>query len=106
MKIIITESKISQLKSFLQETIDAELENVRYEAETEWGLGEMDELDELNSVDRIVVVDIEKTESINIYVNVYISTDREEFDNIFAIIHFLISQWIPNSKVYIEKVYI
>jgi len=106
MKIIITESKIEQLKSFLQETIDAELENVRYEAETEWGLGEMDELDELNSVDRIVVVDIEKTESINIYVNLYISTDREDLDNIFAMIDYLISQWIPNSKVHIEKVYI
>jgi hypothetical protein len=106
MKILISENKIEQLKIFVQETIDSELENVRNEAEEEWGLGEMDELDELYSVDRIVVVDIKKTEHINIYVNVYISTDREEFDNIFAMIHFLISQWIPNSKVYIEKVYI
>ena len=106
MKIIITESKVEQLKNFLQETIDNELEKVRLEAETEWGLGEMDELDELYSVDRIVVDDIKKSESMNIYVNVYISTDREEFDNIFAMIHYLISQWIPTSKVHIEKVYI
>jgi hypothetical protein len=106
MKILISENKIEQLKIFVQETIDSELENVRNEAEEEWGLGEMDELDELYSVDRIVVVDIKKTEHINIYVNVYISTDREEFDNIFAMINYLISQWIPNSEVHIEKVYI
>ena len=106
MKIIITESKVGQLKSLVQEIIDDELNYLRQEADEEWGLGEMDEINEVESVDKIVVDEIDTTDGITIYVNVYINSDREEFDIIFPMIEYTIEQWMANSKIYINKIYV
>jgi len=106
MKIIITESKVGQLKSLVQEIIDDELNYLRQESDEEWGLGEMDEINEVESVDKIVVDEIDTTDGITIYVNVYINSDREEFDIIFPMIEYTIEQWMANSKIYINKIYV
>jgi hypothetical protein len=106
MKIIITESKIEQFKTLSQEILDDELNNLRQMADEEWGLGEMDEIDEVESVEEIVVDDINTTDGISIYVNVYVKSDREDFDIIFPMIEYTIEKWMPNAVVYIEKVYI
>ena len=106
MKIIITESKIEKFKTLSQEILDDELNNLRQMADDEWGLGEMAEIDEVESVEEIVVDDINTTDGISIYVNVYVKSDREDFDIIFPMIEYTIEKWMPNAVVYIEKVYI
>jgi hypothetical protein len=106
MKIIITESKIEKFKTLSQEILDDELNNLRQMADDEWGLGEMDEIDEVESVEEIVVDDINTTDGISIYVNVYVKSDREDFDIIFPMIEYTIEKWMPNAVVHIEKVYI
>jgi 5-methylcytosine-specific restriction endonuclease McrBC GTP-binding regulatory subunit McrB len=106
MKIIISENKIEQLKIFVQEILDDELNNLRQMADEEWGLGEMDEINEVSSVENIVVDEIKTTDGISVNVNLYLNGDREEFDNIFAMIEYVIEQWFPNAKIHIEKVYI
>lgn len=106
MRIIITESKVGKLKSLVQEIIDDELNYLRQEADEEWGLGEMDEINEVESVDKIVVDEIDTTDGITIYVNVYINSDREEFDIIFPMIEYTIEQWMANSKIHINKIYV
>ena len=106
MKIIITESKVGQLKTLVQEIIDDELNYLRQEADEEWGLGEMDEINEVESVDKIVVDEIDTTDGITIYVNVYINSDREEFDIIFPMIEYTIEQWMANAKIHINKIYV
>ena len=85
MKIIITESKIEQLKIFVQEILDDELNNLRQMADDEWGLGEMDEINEVGSVEKIVVDEIKTTDGISVNVNLYLNTDREDFDIILQI---------------------
>jgi 5-methylcytosine-specific restriction endonuclease McrBC GTP-binding regulatory subunit McrB len=106
MKIIISENKIEQLKIFVQEILDDELNNLRQMADEEWGLGEMDEINEVSSVENIVVDEIKTTDGISVNVNLYLNGDREEFDNIFAMIEYVIEQWFPNAEIHIEKVYI
>jgi 5-methylcytosine-specific restriction endonuclease McrBC GTP-binding regulatory subunit McrB len=106
MKILISENKIEQLKIFVQEILDDELNNLRQMADDEWGLGEMDEINEVSSVENIVVDEIKTTDGISVNVNLYLNGDREEFDNIFAMIEYVIEQWFPNAKIHIEKVYI
>jgi len=106
MKILISENKIEQLKIFVQEILDDELNNLRQEADEEWGLGEMDEIDEVSSVEKIVVDEIKTTDGISVNVNLYLNRDREDFDNIIAMIEYVIEQWFPNAKIHIEKVYI
>jgi hypothetical protein len=106
MKIIITESKVGQVKNLVQEIIDDELNNLRQEADEEWGLGEMDEINEVGSVEKIVVDEIKTTDGISVNVNLYLNTDREDFEIILPMIEYTIEQWIPNAEIHIEKVYI
>jgi len=106
MKILINENKIEQLKIFVQEILDDELNNLRQMADEEWGMGEMDEIDEVSSVENIVVDEIKTTDGISVNVNLYLNRDREDFDNIIAMIEYVIEQWFPNAKIHIEKVYI
>ena len=90
MKIIITESKVGQIKTLVQEILDDELNNLRQEADEEWGLGEMDEINEVGSVEKIVVDEI----------------NREDFEIILPMIEYTIEQWIPNAKIHINKIYL
>jgi len=106
MKIIITESKVGQVKNLVQEILDDELNNLRQEADEEWGLGEMDEIDEVSSVDKIIVDEIKTTGGISVNVNLYLNRDREDFEIILPMIEYVIEQWFPNAEIYIEKVYI
>jgi len=106
MKIIITESKVGQVKNLVQEIIDDELNNLRQEADEEWGLGEMDEINEVGSVEKIVVDEIKMTDGISVNVNLYLNTDREDFDIILPMIEYTIEQWIPNAKININKIYL
>jgi hypothetical protein len=105
MKILISENKIEQLKIFVQEILDDELNNLRQMADEEWGLGEMDEINEVSSVENIVVDEIKTTDGISVNVNLYLNGDREEFDNIFAMIEYVIEQWFPNAEIHINKIY-
>lgn len=106
MRIIITESKIGELKNLAQEVLDDELNNLRQMADIEWGLGEMDEINEVESVEKIVVDDIKTTGGISVYVNVYINSDREDFDIIDSMIEYTIEQWMPNAEIHINKIYL
>jgi len=106
MKILISENKIEQLKIFVQEILDDELNNLRQMADEEWGMGEMDEINEVGSVEKIVVDEIKTTDGISVNVNLYLNTDREDFDIILPMIEYVIEQWFPNAKIHIEKVYI
>ena len=106
MKILISESKIEQLKIFVQEILDDELNNLRQMADEEWGLGEMDEINEVSSVENIVVDEIKTTDGISVNVNLYLNTDREDFEIILPMIEYVIEQWFPNAEINIEKVYI
>jgi hypothetical protein len=106
MKILISENKIEQLKIFVQEILDDELNNLRQMADDEWGLGEMDEINEVSSVENIVVDEIKTTDGISVNVNLYLNTDREDFEIILPMIEYVIEQWFPNAEIHIEKVYV
>jgi hypothetical protein len=54
MKVEITDKQLEKFKKHIQNLIDGELDNLREESQ-DWGLGEMDELEELESVKRIEI---------------------------------------------------
>ena len=103
MKIIITENQIDKLQAHIQNVIDSELDNIREESQ-EWGLGEMDELDEVDSIDKIVIDRVVPHVGIVVYIDIYTNTGREDFDNIRAEIQYRVSEWIPNVKLFINKI--
>ena len=103
MKIIITENQIDKLRVHIQNVIDSELDNIREESQ-EWGLGEMDELDEVDSIAKIVIDRVVPHIGIVVYIDIYTNTGREDFDNIRAEIQYRVSEWVPNVKLFINKI--
>jgi hypothetical protein len=103
MKYIITENQIDKLQNHIQNLIDGELTNLREESQ-EWGLGEMDDIYELNSIDTIVIDSIVTNLGISVYLNIYVNSEREDFNNIRSEIQYRISEWIPNVKLFINNI--
>jgi hypothetical protein len=103
MKYIITENQIDKLQNHIQNLIDGELDSLREES-LEWGLGEMDESDEIDSIEKIVIDRIVPHIGIVVYIDIYSSTLRKDFDNIRAEIQYRISEWVPNVKLFINNI--
>lgn len=104
MKFIISENKVESLKQIAQDLIDNELNNLRIMSDEEWGLGEMEEIEEVSSVDKIIVDKIEMSDGVNVYIDMYVLTDREEFDLVLGAVEYSLEQWLPNLKVRVNDI--
>lgn len=104
MKIIISENKVESLKKIAQDLIDNELNNLRIMSDEEWGMGEMDEIEEVSSIDKIIVDKIEMSDGVNVYIDMYVLSDREEFDLVLGAVEYSLEQWLPNLKVHVNEI--
>jgi hypothetical protein len=104
MKFIISENKVESLKRIAQDLIDNELNNLRIMSDEEWGMGEMDELHEVESVDKIEVVDIVMSGKIKVLINIYRTQLRDDFDNIRAEIQYRLEDLLPNIELEINDI--
>ena len=102
MKYIVTESQVKTLQEQIQGLIDSTLDTLKEESD-EWGMGEMDELDEVSSVENIVVNNVVKTDGILVSVTIHKNSRRNDFDNLISEIEARMSDWIPNIELYIEN---
>jgi hypothetical protein len=118
MKIIITENQYNRILSTTQEMmglnesaierglqrmIDGGLQKLRNSTE-EMGLGEMDELDEINSVDEIKITNFVKDEVPVLYVDLYVNSDRDDFDNIIYTMEYELERHIGNIQIIVDKI--
>jgi hypothetical protein len=103
MKYIITDEQVKTMESVINGIIDGELCSIRTQSE-DWGLGEMDEIDEINSIEKITVDRIDFEDGIKVYVNVYISTDRDDFYNVISSVEYEVSRWIPGAELEINEI--
>lgn len=91
----ITESTI---EDGIQNIIDVALQELQNEA-LGMGLGEMDELDEIESVDEIKVTNFVNDEVPVLYVDLYVNSNRRDFDNIIANMEYEVGKYIPNVQI-------
>jgi hypothetical protein len=105
MKIIVTKDKIDKLRPLIQSQINSELNNIRGESE-DWGLGEMDELNEIDSINRIEVDRIGLRSGIKVYVNIYqnVDYDRDEYYNVISSIEYGLESWIPTISIILNEI--
>jgi hypothetical protein len=118
MKIIITESQYKRILSTTQEMmgltesnmerglqrmIDGALQKLQNSTE-EMGLGEMDELDEINSVDEIKITNFVKDEVPVLYVDLYVNSNRDDFDNIIYTMEYELEKHIGNIQIIVNKI--
>jgi len=103
MKIKVGSLQIDKLKSIIQNLINGQLDAIREDSE-EWGLGEMDELDEINSVDKVVIDRITTVDKIKVYIDIHKNSNRFDFDNIRGELQYRIEEWIPNIELYLNEI--
>ena len=118
MRIIITESQYNRVLSTTQEMmglnesaierglqrmIDGGLQKLRNSTE-EMGLGEMDELDEINSVDEIKITNFVKDKVPVVYVDLYVNSNRDDFDNIIYTMEYELEKHIGNIQIIVDKI--
>ena len=101
MKYSIKESK---LKKHIQGLIDASIRSLIEQSE-DWGLGEMHELEVLNSLNRIEIDRIVSINKIKVYVNMYLNYYYDDIDVLRSEIQYKLEEWIPNIELYINQVY-
>ena len=68
------------------------------------GLGEMDELDEINSVDEIKITNFVKDEVPVLYIDLYVNSDREDFDNIIYTMEYEIEKHVGDIKIIVDNI--
>lgn len=96
----INESKLSM---GIQKIVNNSLEELRAQAE-DWGLGEMDDIDEIESIDGIVVTNVVMDEEPVVYLDFHINSNRRDFDNIQSTISYDISKFLPKAKTIVNIV--
>jgi hypothetical protein len=100
MNLKLSENK---LKKIVQGQIDSALILMRHESE-DWGLGEMDELYEIDSIDKIVVDRIVTQEHFEVYVDIYQNKKRHDYDNTLAEIEYSLEDIFPNVVIHINEI--
>ena len=96
----ITESNI---EGGLQIIIDSSLQKLQDDT-FEMGLGEMDELNEINSVDEIKITNFVKDNVSVLHVDLYVNSDREDFDNIIASMEYELEKYIGNILIIVDNI--
>jgi hypothetical protein len=93
----------SNMERGLQRMLDGALQKLQNSTE-EMGLGEMDELDEINSVDKIKITNFVKDEVPVLYVDLYVNSNRDDFDNIIYTMEYELEKHIGNIQIIVNKI--
>ena len=79
MKVLITKKQKQILLEYIQTLIDYTIYELRNESEY-FGLGEMIELYEINSIEKIVVDKISTKPNFKVFVTIYVNNDIDDFE--------------------------
>lgn len=93
----------SAIEIGIQKIIDSALEDLQDQA-FEMGLGEMDELDEINSVDKIKVTNFVKNDVPVLYIDLYVNSDRRDYDNIIPSMEYEVEKYIGNIQIIVDNI--
>ena len=93
----------SNMERGLQRMLNGALQKLQNSTE-EMGLGEMDELDEINSVDKIKITNFVKDEVPVLYVDLYVNSNRDDFDNIIYTMEYELEKHIGNIQIIVNKI--
>ena len=91
-----------QLLPIIQNLIDIKFEEMQREAD-DWGLGEMYELEILQSLDNIKVDRNTISDKIKVYINIYLKYFFDDMQDIRAELQYRLEGFIPNIEIYINE---
>ena len=93
----------STMLDSIQLLVNLSLERIQDMA-FEMGLGEMDELNEITSIDKIVVTNYVNDEVPVLYVDLYVNSDRSDYDNVMDEIEVNLHKYIPNITIEVNNI--
>jgi hypothetical protein len=93
----------SNIERGLQIIIDSSLQKLQDDI-FEMGLGELDELNEINSVDEIKITNFVKDKVSVLHVDLYVNSDREDFDNIIYTMEYELEKYIGNIEIIVDNI--
>jgi len=96
----ITESKMGE---GIQMLVNQSLQYLKSLTD-EMGLGEMDDLEEIESVDEIKVTNVVIDNEPIVYVDFYVNSQRRDFDNIILTIEYEVGKYLPNVRVVVDNI--
>ena len=70
----------------------------------EYGLGEMDELAEIESVDNVIIIKYLNDEVPVLSVDLYVNSDRRDFDNYIGELEYNLSKYISKVQVTVNRI--
>jgi hypothetical protein len=44
------------------------------------------------------------SDGVNVYIDMYVLTDREEFDLVLGAVEYSLEQWLPNLKFHVNEI--
>jgi len=104
MKILIQDKQKEKIEKLIDTVIKATLNNMRQQSE-DWGLGEMDELQEIDAVEEIKINHINFSKNmLEIYLDIYVNQPRQRFDMLLMEIQFAVQEWFPKVTIIENKI--
>lgn len=103
MKTEITDKQLEVIKNNIQDIINSSLDDIRRESD-EWGLGEMNEIYEVDSIDKIDIDRVAPYVGLTVYVKIYTNRECDEFDNTLSELNYRVQQWLPNVRIFIDSI--
>jgi hypothetical protein len=77
--------------NMVEKMIKFQLDNIKEDSE-DWGIGEMDQLDEVQSVDRIEVTNLVNVDKPKFYLTFYVEGNRKDYDSLRSEIQYRIKE--------------
>ena len=96
----ITESTI---KDGIQNIVDQSINKIQGYT-IDMGLGEMDELEEIESIDRVKVVDFVNDEVPILYVDFHVNSNRRDFDLVMSELQYEVGKYIPKVQLMLNDI--
>ena len=103
MQYVVTKEQLIVLEKHIQSLIDSAIDSIREESE-DWGLGEMDELDEIGSIVSIRINRMTTHTRLTVYVDIYVNSDRDDFDNTLAELQYRIADYFPSIVFHLNEI--
>ena len=104
MKVLITKKQKQKLLEFFQISIESIIYELRNESEY-FGLGEMSELYEINSIEKIVVDKISTKPNFKVFVTIYVNNDIDDFEIVIPELEDRLSSFgLLDVELVVEKI--
>lgn len=95
----------------IEELLNSKLDDIKSEASESFDLSDIDVLNQIESLEKIKVIDFEKNRKISkdksvpsIHVDLYVSSSSQWYDDVIYELQYSIRPFIPNTLIFVRDI--